>query len=84
MGLAVVFVVLAAWGWSVMRRVPQAAESPTQWAYWGGALGAWMIAVIIGLVNTTLHHEHALLSMLLLGGWLAMCRTPPTPRDVRA
>jgi hypothetical protein len=29
----------------------------------------------VGLVNTTLHHEHALLSMLLLGGWLSLPRS---------
>jgi hypothetical protein len=34
-----------------------------------------MIAVIVGLVNTTLHHEHALISMVLLGGWLSYLRT---------
>jgi len=28
----------------------------------------------VGLVNTTLHHEHAILSVMLLGIWLASRR----------
>lgn len=82
-GIAVVFAVLAAWGWAVARGMPRTADSPLRWAYWGGALAAWMIAVLIGLVNTTLHHEHALLSMLLLGGWLSLDHARK-PQDARA
>ena len=74
-GLAAVLAVLLLWGVELARRVPGAAAAPLEWSYWGGAAAAWMIAVIVGLVNTTLHHEHALISMLLLGGWLSYLRT---------
>lgn len=70
-GLAAVLAVLLLWAIELARRVPGAAAPPLEWSYWGGAAAAWMIAVIVGLVNTTLHHEHALISMLLLGGWLS-------------
>ncbi|MBI3715418.1 MAG: O-antigen ligase family protein [Betaproteobacteria bacterium] len=74
-GLLVLLAVLAAWIGS-LRPVPNAGDGVVHWAYWGGALGAWLVAVGVGLVNTTLHHEHALVSVLLLGGWLSLARRP--------
>jgi O-antigen ligase len=74
-GLLALLVVLAAWGWSLASNVPATSASPVRWAYWGGALAAWLVAILVGLVNTTLHHEHALISMLLLGGWLSLSRS---------
>ncbi|HEV3010168.1 MAG TPA: O-antigen ligase family protein [Burkholderiales bacterium] len=75
LGLAAVLAVLIAWAVALFRHIPDAAASALRWSYWGGSAAAWMVAVIVGLVNTTLHHEHALLSMLLLGAWLAHERT---------
>lgn len=71
-GLAALLAVLGWWGWTVARTVPATSEPAIRWAYWGGALGAWLVAILVGVVNTTLHHEHALISMLLLGGWLSL------------
>lgn len=73
-GLGVLLAVLAAWAVDLVRRLPQANAPPLIWDYWGGAAGAWMITVLAGLLNTTLHHEQALLSALLLGGWLSLAR----------
>jgi len=78
LGLGVLLAVLAAWFWSLARALPGAAAPPLVWAYWGGAAYAWLIAVIVGFANTTLHSEHALVSMLLLGGWLSLARRPQT------
>jgi len=75
-GLLVLLAVLAAWVGSLFRAVPATGDSAVRWAYWGGALGAWLVAVLVGLVNTTMHHEHALISAMLLGGWLALARVP--------
>lgn len=71
-GLTVLLAVLGWWAWILARTVPHSSAPAIRWAYWGGALGALLVAVLVGLVNTTLHHEHALLSVLLLGGWLAL------------
>lgn len=79
-GLAALLAVLAAWALALGRTVPRAADPPVRWAYWGGAFGALLVGIIVGLVNTTLHHEHALISMLLLGGWLALRDQELTPR----
>ena len=73
-GLGVLLAVLAAWFWSLARALPAATAPPLVWAYWGGAAFAWLVAVIVGFANTTLHSEHALVSMLLLGGWLSISR----------
>lgn len=78
-GLAALLAVLAAWAVALLRRLPLADDPPLAWTFWGGACGAWIAAVLEGAVNTTLHHEHALLSMLLLGGWLSLSRPPRPP-----
>ena len=82
-GLAMLIAVLGAWIVSLMRAIPTTSDSSTRWAYWGGALAAWIVAVLVGLVNTTLHHEHALISMILLGGWLALARRRPAGDPAR-
>lgn len=73
-GFAALAAILIAWLLTLARHPPQASAPPVQWSYWGGAAAAWLVAVTVGVVNTTLHHEHALVSMLLLGGWLSLAR----------
>jgi len=34
------------------------------------ATSAWLVTIVVGIVNTTFHHEHGLLAALLLGLWL--------------
>lgn len=62
--------VLLAWVMCLVRRRPRAPDGDLDWVLWGGALSAWAITVSVGLVNTTLHHEHGILATLLLGLWL--------------
>jgi len=81
-GLGVLLAVLAAWAIALLRGIPEANAPPLAWASWGGAAGAWLTTVIVGTVNTTLHHEHALLSMLLLGAWQSLAR-PSAAAGVR-
>jgi O-antigen ligase len=38
---------------------------------WSASLSAWISTFIIGLVNSTLHHEHGILACLFLGLFLA-------------
>ena len=75
MGFSVLLVVLGYWLYSLFRHFPGRDDADTEWALWGGALSAWTISVVAGLVNSTLHHEHAILSALLLGAWLAYRKT---------
>jgi O-antigen ligase len=62
--------VLLAWAAWLVRRRPRAPDGDLDWVLWGGALSAWAITASVGLVNTTLHHEHGILATLLLGLWL--------------
>lgn len=70
-GAAPVLIVMVAWPLALLRRRPRAADGELDWTLWGAALGAWLVTAVVGFVNTTLHHEHALLAVLLLGLWLA-------------
>lgn len=70
--------VLLAWFVALVRYRPRRDSGDEDWLYWGAAAAAWMITTGVGLVNTTLHHEHALLAMLLLGLWLSRRRLAPT------
>ncbi|HET7766008.1 MAG TPA: O-antigen ligase family protein [Burkholderiales bacterium] len=74
-GLGVLLAVLAGWAVDLARRIPPATAPPLIWLYWGGTAGAWIVTVLAGLLNTTLHHEQALLCALLLGGWLSLSPT---------
>ena len=69
-GAAALLAVLLAWAAWLVRRRPRATDGDLDWLLWGGALSAWTITVTVGLVNTTLHHEHGILATLLLGLWL--------------
>jgi O-antigen ligase len=83
-GLAVVLIVLTGWGVSLLRGWPRPTDSPLHWMVWGGAASALIVTVAIGVVNTTLHHEHGLLAMLLLGAWLGSRHVRAAPDAVAA
>ena len=73
-GFSVLLAVLLAWLRWLRRFMPKKDDEALAWTLWGGSLSAWVVTVCIGVVNTTLHHEHAILSVLLLGMWLAYLR----------
>ena len=70
-GLSILLAVLAYWAYCLVRRWPSKTDDDTRWLLWGGAFSAWFITVGVGTFNTTLHHEHAILALLLLGFWLS-------------
>jgi len=78
-GTTVLAVVLSAWVVALWRRRPRPGDRDHDWLLWGGSLSAWFVTVGAGTVNTTLHHEHAILAALLLAFWLGS--RPPAPRD---
>jgi len=80
-GFAGLAALLLAWLAALLRRRPRPEDSDFAWLAWGAAAGAWIVTTGVGVVNTTFHHEHGLLAVLLLGTWLS---TLPTNRAHRA
>jgi O-antigen ligase len=56
---------------ALLRHRPRPSDGDLAWLLWGGAASAWIITCGVGLVNTTLHHEHGMLAALLMGLWLS-------------
>lgn len=73
-GFVVLMTALIAWATTLWRHRPLLAKSDLEWTYWGGAVSGWIVIVGAGFFNTTLHHEIALLAMLVLGAWMAVER----------
>ena len=65
------FLILIYWLFLLAKDRPSKEKSLHEVAAWGGALSAFCAVTIGGLFNTTLHHEHGSLAILLLGIWLA-------------
>ncbi|WP_192456405.1 O-antigen ligase family protein [Musicola keenii] len=59
---------------SLLRCLPKRNAMPVSWLSWGVACSALGITVIVGLVNTTFHHEHANLAMLCFALWISQYR----------
>jgi O-antigen ligase len=76
-GVAPLLAVLVAWGVGLLRRRPAAGDSDLAWMVWGASASALGITVLAGLLNTTLHHEHGILAVLLLGLWLGRAKANP-------
>jgi O-antigen ligase len=51
-----------------------AKKTPQASYFWAGSLSAWVATYGIGFVNTTFHHEHAILACLFLGLYLSYTR----------
>ena len=66
-GFGVLLIVILAWGGALIRAVPKVDDPPIAWTIFGAALAGWLTTVAVGVVNTTLHHENAILSVLLFG-----------------
>jgi len=67
LGLIVTFIFMLAWMASLVKNFGRAKRSDTETFLWAGSFGAWVATFGIGLVNTTFHHEHAILACLFLG-----------------
>jgi O-antigen ligase len=73
-GALALAVVLAAWLVWLVRYRPRRVATDDDWIWWGAAASAWIVTTGVGLVNTTLHHEHGMLAAMLLGIWLSRLR----------
>ena len=82
-GLSALLAVLGAWGVALWRFRPRPGIDQAQMVLWCASFSGWFVTVVIGTVNTTLHHEHALLALMTLGLWLPLARAYPQGARVR-
>ena len=85
-GLALLLLVLGAWGVRLWRLRPRAGGDTQETVIWCAAFSGWFVTVLIGVANTTMHHEHAILAVLTLSLWLArpaVAMAPSVPEVVR-
>lgn len=82
-GMTVLLSILLSWLYWLVRFAPKGNDEDLAWALWGGSFSAWFVTVGVGLVNTTLHHEHAILSVMLLGMWLAYLKLKHHPQQFK-
>ncbi len=80
-GLSVLLALLGAWALALARDRPDFARDGAGVALWCASVAGWLVTAAIGMVNTTLHHEHAMLAVLTLALWLGMPRRPAGRRD---
>ena len=66
-GLIVTFIFMLVWITSLIKNFGRAKRSTEETFLWAGSFSAWLATFGIGLVNTTFHHEHAILACLFLG-----------------
>ena len=73
-GLAALLAMLGTWVFALARYRPDFARDGAGVALWCGSVAGWLVTAAIGVVNTTLHHEHAMLAALSLALWLGTRR----------
>jgi hypothetical protein len=74
-GLVALILFLGSLGANLIATIPSKGAASEDFLFWGSAFSSWFIGAAAGLANTTLHHEHALLSVLLFGSWLSWRRS---------
>jgi hypothetical protein len=82
-GLLVMMINILTLSYLVYKYRPGAKDNEHYRMIWIGAFATLLLNLSIGVFNTTLHHEHAILSAILLGlllGSIHRTRTSRLPR----
>jgi O-antigen ligase len=73
-GLFVTILFMIFWMKHLISTFNWAKKTPQACYLWGGSMSAWVATYGVGFVNTTFHHEHAILACLFLGLYLSYTR----------
>lgn len=73
-GVAGLALLLGSIGIALLRSPPAARATDAEWMLWGSSVAALVTTLGVGLFNTTFHHEHGLLTVLLIALWLGRSR----------
>ncbi len=74
LGLLMTLIFMLFWFRHIIKTYTWALKSQESIRIWSGSLSAWVATFGIGVVNTTFHHEHAILACLFLGIYLSYTR----------
>jgi O-antigen ligase len=66
-GFIVLIAFLGAWLRTLIKSYHKLKSSAQGSCIWGASLSAWIVTCGVGFVNSTFHHEHAILALLFLG-----------------
>ena len=75
-GFSVIFLNLLTICYLLYRHMPKREDPLIYWMLWLSAAGVMQVVLINGIFNTTLHHEHGLLSVLIIGLWWSRIKEP--------
>jgi O-antigen ligase len=70
-GSIVMFSFMIAWLFHLIKNLSWSKKAVQSSYLWAASFSAWLVSFGIGLVNTTMHHEHGILAFLFLGLFLA-------------
>jgi O-antigen ligase len=70
-GILVTLLFMGCWFQHLIKTFAWAKKTKLSMRLWAGSISAWIATFGIGFVNTTFHHEHAILSCLFLGLYLS-------------
>jgi O-antigen ligase len=70
-GLFVTLLFMAFWMKHLIKNFAWTKNTEQSTYLWAGSFSAWIATFGIGFVNTTFHHEHAILACMLLGLYLS-------------
>jgi O-antigen ligase len=74
LGLFMTLIFMLFWFRHIVKTYTWAVKSQDSIRLWSASLSAWVAIFGIGVVNTTFHHEHAILACLFLGIYLSYTR----------
>ena len=66
-GLIILISLMGGWLFTIIRSYMPLKNTPQGSYVWGASLSAWIVTFGVGSVNSTFHHEHAILALLFLG-----------------
>ncbi len=70
-GLIITLIFMIAWIKQLIKTFNWSKKSNIATMLWAGSFSSWVATFGIGVVNTTFHHEHAILACLFLGLYLS-------------
>ncbi|QDC70758.1 O-antigen ligase family protein [Candidatus Methylopumilus universalis] len=79
-GFICLILLMASWLLLLIKTYANLEKIPQGAYLWGCSLSAWIVTFGVGVINSTFHHEHAILALLFLGLHLSFVNQLPTKK----